>query len=299
MLKFLLLLLVLAGSAGAQSTQVFYTGNLSFHYTQLFGPFNGDFEVEGTIDTTQWIPTLEEGLGGVIASVDSTGAEQLLSIAAKRVIDTDTTYHVFGVYYRSPGQIQAGDVVEPLSTVQLFLLWNLDSLAIPAELPDSLDLMEILGAISAEHKFVGAASAMNISLRDATTLDFTFSGTAIDIDNTTTIIFLTNGSAHMEGMDISAVDPAPPLRPRSILTLSPNPFNPGTRLQFFLEAPGDATLQVHDMAGRLIEERSLGWLPAGPHATLWNGDHRPSGMVCLSLSVNGRTLGVARGMLLK
>jgi hypothetical protein len=303
MLRIVALLLALAGAARAQSTQLFYMGSVDFHYSQLFGPFNGDFHVEGAIDTTQWIPELDEGLGGIIASSDSLGNEQLLALAAKRNIAADTTYHVFGVYYRAVGAIQAGAVPNPLSTVQLFLIWNMDSLAWPTELPDSLNIADILGAISAEHKFVGFASSMNISTRNETTLDFTFSGTALDLDNSSIIIFLTNGTAHMVGNIVSAVD-EPSARPRATLALAPNPFNPGTTLRYALPRPGLVRLRVHDLRGRLVDQIELGWQPTGEHQAFWTAGAgaagaQASGLLLLSLTLDGQPLERGRGLLLK
>jgi|GEM_PF-2556442 len=285
--------------AVAQEAQVFFTGEQNFHYSQLFGPFNGDFTVEGEIDTTQWIPTLTEGIGGAIAAMDSTGAEQLLTLAVKTNVDVDTTWHVFGVLYRAAGTIVEGTVPNASSAVQFFLLWNLDSLALPTELPDSLDIQEILGALSAEHKFIGAATAMNITHRDSTTLNYTFSGMAVDMDNTSTIITITGGSTQLQGFVMSAVEPLQPRQPSLDLRLSPNPFNPDTEMRFALSRPGEVELRVHDMQGRLVQRKVLGSFGVGDAVARWHGGGRPSGSYMLSLWQQGSLVAQGRAVLLK
>jgi hypothetical protein len=300
MLRYLFILALLVGKLWAQGAQVFYTGSLSFQYAQIpFGPFSGTFAVEGSIDTTQWVPELDEGLGGLIASTEGTGAEQLLALAAKRNINPDTTYHVFGLYYRAEGPIEAGAVPNPISTVQLFLLWHLDSLAFPAELPDSLDLLEILDLIQAERKFVGAATALGIGLRDESTLDFTFSGALVDLNNSFVIVSVTNGTSHMEGLELNAVA-APPTWPlSSCITLAPNPFNPDLLLTFESELPGRLELRIHDLLGRHVETLDLGPRGPGAHVARWHARGLPGGTYVVSAWRDGILVGSQRGILIK
>ena len=54
-------------------------------------------------------------------------------------------------------------------------------------------------------------------------------------------------------------------------SLAPNPFNPTTTVTFTTLAPGPVTLDVHDMAGRLVASRALGELPTGQHRASWDG----------------------------
>ena len=297
MIRTLAMLLLLAVSSWAQG-QVFYTGTLDFHYSQLFGPFNGDFSVEGAIDTSQWIPELEEGLGGAIFAADTTSAQQLLMIGAERVAADDTTYNVFGLLYRSPDQIDEGSVANATSTVTLFLLWRLDSLALP-DFTDSLDLQEILGALSAEHKFVGAATAMNIQTLDATSLDFSFSGILVDMESSTTIVTLSNGVVQLDGFDVSVADPTP-LLPSGFMQVSPNPFNPSTQVAFRLQDSGPTILRVHDVSGRLVDEVDLGWLVSGQQQVQWHASSQhgcATGMYVMSLWQRGNLL-ARQGVLL-
>ena len=56
-----------------------------------------------------------------------------------------------------------------------------------------------------------------------------------------------------------------------LLTASPNPFNPATTIEFVLAVPGNASLRVYDVSGRLIRSLVDGRLPAGIHEVMWNG----------------------------
>ena len=56
-----------------------------------------------------------------------------------------------------------------------------------------------------------------------------------------------------------------------LLAASPNPFNPATTIEFMLAVPGNASLRVYDVSGRLIRSLVDGRLPAGMHEVMWNG----------------------------
>ncbi len=56
-----------------------------------------------------------------------------------------------------------------------------------------------------------------------------------------------------------------------LLAASPNPFNPATTIEFMLAVPGNASLRVYDVSGRLIRSLVNGRLPAGMHEVMWNG----------------------------
>ncbi|MFA7330460.1 MAG: T9SS type A sorting domain-containing protein [Candidatus Delongbacteria bacterium] len=300
MIRCLTFLLLLATTTWAQLGQVFYAGELDFHYSQLFGEFNGDFSVEGAIDTAQWIPALDQGLGGAIFATDSTAAQQLLTLAVQQDVAEDTTWNVFGLLYRSPGTVGEGNVSNPTSTVNLFFLWHLDSLSLP-DFSDSLDFEEVLGALSAEYKLVGTATALNIATLDATSLEYSFSGILIDIENGGMPILVTGGTAQLQSFDVDVADP-PFTRPATFLRVSPNPFNPSTRLTFQLAAPGTVTLRVHDLTGRLVDQRPLGWLTSGTHEVSWHASTTggtASGVYLLRLWQNGVLQAQERALLLK
>lgn len=51
----------------------------------------------------------------------------------------------------------------------------------------------------------------------------------------------------------------------------PNPFNPTTRIGFTVPTPGHVSLEVYDVAGRLVRTLVDTSTPAGSFATSWNG----------------------------
>jgi hypothetical protein len=51
----------------------------------------------------------------------------------------------------------------------------------------------------------------------------------------------------------------------------PNPFNPTTRLYFYLESPGYATLKVYGITGQLINALVSGNFSGGEHQIIWDG----------------------------
>lgn len=300
MIRTMLFAFWLTGTCWAQTGQVFFSGSLDFDYSQWFGPFNGSFQVEGAIDTSSWIPELDQGLGGAIFATDTTAAQQLLVLGAKQEVEDDTTYNVFGLLFRSPDPIHEGTVPNVSTNVTLFLLWHLDSLALP-DFGDSLDLASLLGALSAEHKFVGAATSMNITNLTTTELEFTFNGVIVDMESTTTIVTVSDGEAQLWGFDVEVADPAP-LRPESFLQVAPNPFNPSARIIFNLSRPGATTLRVHDLTGRQVADLPLGWLPAGQHEEWWHAGTKQgcaTGVYTISLWHEGELLGQQRALLLK
>jgi hypothetical protein len=65
-----------------------------------------------------------------------------------------------------------------------------------------------------------------------------------------------------------------------MLPAAPNPFNPRTEIRFRLGAAGRVTLQVYDMAGRLVRTLAAGQpMAAGAHALMWQGhDDRGAGV---------------------
>ena len=76
---------------------------------------------------------------------------------------------------------------------------------------------------------------------------------------------------------------------------SPNPFGSGTDITFGLARPARVTLQIHDVAGRLVRVVDASRLKAGRHTLAWNGTDahgRPvaSGVYFLSLDADGATL---------
>ena len=64
----------------------------------------------------------------------------------------------------------------------------------------------------------------------------------------------------------------------------PNPFNPDTWIPFKLSKDSDVTIEIYDIAGRLIRELQLGYIPAGSYvardmAAYWDGRNEAGGPV--------------------
>ncbi len=77
----------------------------------------------------------------------------------------------------------------------------------------------------------------------------------------------------LQSRSLTAVAREPIPAPTALsLRVSPNPFNPRTRLGFTLPASGRADLAVYDLAGRLVRRLESGELPAGDHVRVWSGD---------------------------
>jgi hypothetical protein len=267
-LKFipLVLAMLFPVMAFAQQGLLYVQGGLEFSYSQLFGDFDGDFTVEGVIDTTDFLPSFDEGVGGYLSEADSTGSQMLLSLSGKREISGgDTSYHAFGLLYRPGGLVESGSEANPTATAQFFFLYGMDSLAFPTELPDSLDITEILGAISAEQKIIGFATSLSLQV-DPTEISFDFAGLGLPLGSTNPLeaVSVDGGSCWMEGVPMNAVDEAVAQRPAGLnLVAAPNPFNPVTRLSWTQPVAAEVVISVFDLAGKKVYH-SVGSFAQGP-----------------------------------
>jgi hypothetical protein len=78
----------------------------------------------------------------------------------------------------------------------------------------------------------------------------------------------------------------------------PNPFNPATTIPFSLPRTDWASLRVYDITGRLVDETSLGELPAGLHKAVWDGSVSSSGIYFFTISTSS-SAGTVKAVLLK
>jgi ribosomal protein L11 methylase PrmA len=83
-----------------------------------------------------------------------------------------------------------------------------------------------------------------------------------------TVALLRASLGLVTGVDI---DPLPIPKTFELSQNYPNPFNPSTRISFSLPKPSPVSLQVFDMMGRVVATLVDEVLPAGNHATVWNG----------------------------
>ncbi len=61
-------------------------------------------------------------------------------------------------------------------------------------------------------------------------------------------------------------------------TAYPNPFNPVTTIQFSVQTHGNASLQIYDITGKLVETLVDEFLEPGNHSVQWNASNFSSGI---------------------
>jgi hypothetical protein len=67
----------------------------------------------------------------------------------------------------------------------------------------------------------------------------------------------------------------------------PNPFNPATRISYYLPQDEYVVLSVYDVAGRLIKHLVSETQTAGEHVVDWNAGDLPSGIYFCRLEADG------------
>jgi hypothetical protein len=81
--------------------------------------------------------------------------------------------------------------------------------------------------------------------------------------------------------------------PEPLSQNAPNPFNPGTRIDFKLDRPGRARVSIYDVHGRMISELVDKEMTAGHHSAFWDGKSgnksAASGVYYYVLETSGHT----------
>ena len=92
---------------------------------------------------------------------------------------------------------------------------------------------------------------------------------------------------------VGVIDDLAPTTPRAswLSQNQPNPFNPGTRIEFEMPRTQDVRVEVHTVDGKRIRTLYHGELAAGRHELDWNGrdDHGrllPSGVYLYRLKTD-------------
>jgi hypothetical protein len=81
----------------------------------------------------------------------------------------------------------------------------------------------------------------------------------------------TAGLYLLSGAVATAVENPPPAAP-AMISIAPNPCNPGTTIAFTLAAPDHVTLRIYDIAGLAVRTLLAGEIRGGGrHALAWNG----------------------------
>ena len=71
----------------------------------------------------------------------------------------------------------------------------------------------------------------------------------------------------------------------------PNPFNPVLNIPLVLVKPGELSVSVVDVNGRIVDTISNSFWEPGIHTLTWNGDQFPSGVYFISVNSNGGVIG--------
>jgi hypothetical protein len=135
--------------------------------------------------------------------------------------------------------------------------------------------------------------------------NWTFSYPAVD-SSWFTFIVTTGGDNPFEPVPYTLGEPFPgevfPVNAQpsahDLCTVSPNPFNPTTAINYQLSTFSQVNLKVYDTAGRLIATLVDGWRDAGSHQVTFDGSNLASGVYLYRLE-SGGTVSVGKIMLLK
>ncbi len=75
----------------------------------------------------------------------------------------------------------------------------------------------------------------------------------------------------------------------SLVTASPNPFNPTATIRFELRATSFVSLKIYDTTGRLVSTLVDGWREAGTHEVFFDGTDLASGLYLYNLNAGNQT----------
>jgi hypothetical protein len=70
----------------------------------------------------------------------------------------------------------------------------------------------------------------------------------------------------------------------------PNPFNPVTRISYYIPSDDFVSLTIFDVTGKHVQELVVQQQPAGKHIVEWNADGMPSGVYFYRLQAGNQTL---------
>lgn len=267
--------LLLPGLAAAQfsgADTLYAGGAVSFSYRQTpFPIYSGEFTVEGDalLPDGGWSPGQTTAVGGGMGLI----TPDSVATAIYAIQDNgNDTYDVSLTVLRSFGPLQPGTFpINAQTGAALFLF--IDDAATVA-LPDTLDAQTIIQwfqDIPAAHKFVSLSGNITVSTVSADTLAGTFAGTATDIDNIFLLINVSDGAFALRGRDpLVATPEVVPVVP-TMLSVTPNPFNPRTTIAFALGEAQFVSAEIYDLQGRRVKVLHWGGMAAGRQELTWEG----------------------------
>lgn len=272
----LIVLLLMSSPLFAQIGDFYLQGTTSLHYQQYpFGSLSGDFLADGELDTTGFDPTGISGcMSSVIPDVDSFTFTHL-AVA----VEPDSSLDLFGIYLSGDGEFGAGAYdLSPLNGGMCGLILGADSLLIPDHL-DSLGLVELLNAIQADWKFVGAMGELEITTLQDTLLTGTFELLAIDPEGST-MIQISEGVLDMRGADLMSV----PSDPQNFeLSAFPNPFNPTLNLRLDNHHPQHVQIRIWNLLGKPVQNIYSGYVNSGIQHFTWQANGMAAGVYLLTV----------------
>ena len=80
------------------------------------------------------------------------------------------------------------------------------------------------------------------------------------------------------GEDFTQIAETAALTEFSLLSNSPNPFNPTTTISFTLSVAEKVNLSIYDISGQLVATLANSWRETGRHEVTWQAEGVPSGM---------------------
>ena len=91
--------------------------------------------------------------------------------------------------------------------------------------------------------------------------------------------------------------------PTSIISVSPNPFNPTTRISYYLEKNGDVNISLFNIKGKLVKTLVNNFQPSGGHSIEWDGKDdagkKCSSGIYFSILSSGKYSDISKLVLLK
>jgi len=92
-------------------------------------------------------------------------------------------------------------------------------------------------------------------------------------------------------------------KPKPALRISPNPFNPDTRISCYLPSRGETEINIYNLKGQLVRNLVKDNLDSGDHSFLWDGTDRDKRLVASGIYLirinSGGAIATSKAILMK